>query len=181
VETENPQGIAAVVEMPLWSEDELLARASTTATYLLLDAIQDPGNLGTILRTAEAAGVTGIWLGKGTVDLFNSKVVRAAMGSVFRLPTVQVDLMEQIPKLIQHGVTIIGTSPRAGNYHFQYSYPAKSAILLGNEGRGVNPAFSPLVDTEVQIPMLGRTESLNVSITSAILLYERVRQQYPQM
>ncbi|MBA4494542.1 TrmH family RNA methyltransferase [Paenactinomyces guangxiensis] len=180
-ETDTPQGIAAVIEMPVWSTEELLQDQDQPATYLVLDSIQDPGNLGTIIRTAEAAGVKGLWLGKGTVDPFNSKVVRAAMGSLFRLPMLGMDLQQALPLLKESGVTIVGTSPRAGMYHFQYPFPARSAVLLGNEGRGVDPAFASFIDAEIQIPMPGRTESLNVSITSAVLLYERLRQQYPHM
>ncbi|SEM98775.1 TrmH family RNA methyltransferase [Lihuaxuella thermophila] len=180
-ETDSPQGVAAVVGIPDWSAEELLSRGKSGATYLLLDAVQDPGNLGTIVRTAEAAGVTGIWLGKGTVDPFNPKVVRSGMGSLFRLPMVQLDLAEAISLLKKDGVTVVGTSPRGGVYHFEYPFPAKSAILLGNEGRGVDPALMALVDEMVQIPMPGKTESLNVSVTCAILIYERVRQRYPHL
>lgn len=181
VETDSPQGIAAVIDQPAWTMEQVIEKSDQPATFLLLDAVQDPGNVGTMIRTAEAAGVRGLLLGKGTVDLFNSKVVRSAMGSVFRLPAVQVDLMQAIPVLKQKGVTIVGTSPYAGTYHFHYSYPERTAILLGNEGRGVDSAFHSWLDAEVLIPMPGRTESLNVSITSAILLYEIVRQQYPRV
>lgn len=176
VETESPQGIAAVIDMPTWSWEQLVDSQKQVSTYLLLDEVQDPGNLGTILRTAEAAGVTGIFLGTGTVDPFNAKAVRSAMGSLFRLPMLQIDLNEAIPRLQAEGITIIGTSPHAGTYHFQLPFPQKVAILLGNEGRGVNPTLAQLANHDVMIPMPGRTESLNVSITTAILLYERVRQ-----
>ncbi|MGA9173974.1 MAG: RNA methyltransferase [Thermoactinomyces sp.] len=178
VETETPQGIAAVIRLPEWSPASLFSPQKQEATYLLLDAIQDPGNLGTIIRTAKAAGVDGILLGKGTVDPFNAKVVRAAMGSIFRIPLVQVDLADALSMLNEQGVTVVGTTPHAGVYHFDYSYPKRVAILLGNEGRGVNPDLLARVDVEVKIPMPGQTESLNVSAVGAILLYERVRQQY---
>ncbi|MBA4543745.1 RNA methyltransferase [Thermoactinomyces daqus] len=178
VETETPQGIAAVIRLPEWSPDELLARQKQEATYLLLDAIQDPGNLGTIIRTAKAAGVDGILLGKGTVDPFNSKAVRAAMGSIFRIPLVQADLAEAIGMLGEQGVTVVGTTPHAGVYHFDYPYSKRVAILLGNEGRGVHPDLLARADVQVKIPMPGQTESLNVSSVGAILLFERVRQQY---
>lgn len=178
VETETPQGIAAVVEMPQWSWEDFIVPKQAVATYIILDAVQDPGNLGTMLRTAQAAGMSGFLLGKGTVDPFNSKVVRAAMGSVFRLPILQLDLKEGLRQLKEQGVTIVGTSPHAGTPHFTYSFPQQSAILLGNEGRGVDPSLQPWIDDEVMIPMPGSTESLNVSITHAILVYERVRQSY---
>lgn len=180
-ETDSPQGVAAVVGIPDWSAEELLSREKSRATYILLDAVQDPGNLGTIVRTAEAAGVTGIWLGKGTVDPFNPKVVRSGMGSLFRMPMVQMNLAEAISLLKKNGVTIVGTSPHGGVYHFEYPFPSNCAILLGNEGRGVDPALMSLVDGKVQIPMPGKTESLNVSVTCAVLIYERVRQLYPHL
>jgi len=179
METETPQGIAAEVEIPQWSP-EALFRKEGRVTHLVLDAIQDPGNLGTIIRTAKAAGVDAIWLGKGTVDPFNSKVVRAAMGALFRIPLIQEDLKECLPFLKKQGLTILSASPRAGRYHFEFAYPERVAILLGNEGQGVNSSHLVWVDEEIQIPMPGEVESLNVSITSAILLYERVRQAYQQ-
>jgi RNA methyltransferase, TrmH family len=178
VATESPQGMAAVVEMPGTSWAQLITGGDKDAVYLLLDAIQDPGNLGTMMRTAEAAGVTGLCLGTGTVDPFQAKVVRAAAGSIFRLPFVQGDLHEMMVQLQELNLTIIGTSPRAGMTYFQYRFPRRSAILLGNEGRGINPVLQRQIDVEVMIPMLGYTESLNVSTTSAILLYERVRQRW---
>lgn len=177
VETETPQGVAAVISMPMWPRESWLTKEGD-ATYLLLDAIQDPGNLGTMIRTAQAAGIDGILLGRGTVDPFNAKVVRAAMGAIFRLPLIPVDLAEAIPLLKEHGVTIIHTSPHAGTTHFDYRYPARVAFLLGNEGRGVDEQYLVYADEAINIPMPGETESLNVSITSAILLYERIRQRF---
>jgi TrmH family RNA methyltransferase len=173
METETPQGIAAELEIPRGSADQLLGERET---LLLLDAVQDPGNLGTILRTAEAAGVTAVWLGRGTVDPYTSKTVRAAMGSLFRVPVRQVDLYDAIPALRRQGFTVVGTHPRAGTLHFRFRYPSRTAFLLGNEGRGVDPALGRLGDEEVCIPMPGGVESLNVSVTAAVLLYERLRQ-----
>jgi TrmH family RNA methyltransferase len=176
METQAPQGIAAEIEMKSWQIEELLETDDLAKTFLLLDAIQDPGNLGTILRTAEAAKVTGIFLGQGTVDRYNPKVVRAAMGSVFRLPIVQMDLSTCFTYLKENGVTIVNTSPHAGNLSFEYQFPRQVAILLGNEGNGVHSDWLSFVDDEEMIPMPGNTESLNVAVTSAILLYERIRQ-----
>jgi TrmH family RNA methyltransferase len=166
-----------VVEQPKWPEERLLAEKREEETHLLLDAVQDPGNLGTLIRTAEAVGATAVWLGKGTVDPFNAKTVRAAMGSAFRLPLISADLTEAISRLKERGVTIVGTSPHAGQAHFEYRYPKKTAFLLGNEGKGVDPALQALSDVEVKLPMPGGTESLNVSVTGAVLVYERLRQQ----
>jgi TrmH family RNA methyltransferase len=175
MDTETPQGIAAELEIPRDSADGIFRER---ATLLLLDAVQDPGNLGTILRTAEAAGATAVWLGRGTVDPYNSKTVRAAMGSLFRLPVRKVDLFSAIPDLRRQGFAVIGTHPRAETPHFRFEYPPRTAFLLGNEGRGVDPALGRLVDGDVRIPMPGGVESLNVSVTAAVLLYERLRQKW---
>lgn len=175
METDTPQGIAAEVEIPKWSLETLFSKKEK-AMHLVLDAIQDPGNLGTIIRTAKAAGVDAIWLGKGTVDPYNGKVVRSAMGALFQMPLIQEDLTECLPFLKKRGFTIISASPRAGRYYFELNYPEKAALLLGNEGRGINPNHYVWVDEEIQIPMPGEVESLNVSVTSAILIYEWVRQ-----
>ncbi|MFC4075700.1 TrmH family RNA methyltransferase [Salinithrix halophila] len=177
VDTPSPQGIAAEVVVP--SERGPLQSADR-ARVLLLDAIQDPGNLGAILRTAEAAGVRDVWLGTGTVDPYNPKVVRSAMGSLFRSRLRRVDLKKGIPELKRQGYFIVSTSPRAERYHFRFEFPTKTALLLGNEGRGVSPEVQALSDTHVQIPMPGEVESLNVSVTAGILLYELVRQDWTQ-
>lgn len=177
VDTESPQGVAAVVAMPQYTWEQMLPKASDQATtYLLLDAIQDPGNLGTIFRTAEAANVTGIVLGRGCVDPFNAKVVRSAMGSLFRVLFVERDLGEMIPRLQQDRVRMVGTSLQSKQHHFDYSFPPHVAILLGNEGQGVDEMWLEKADETVKIPLFGEVESLNVSISCGILLYERVRQ-----
>ncbi|SDX55407.1 RNA methyltransferase, TrmH family [Marininema mesophilum] len=173
VETQAPQGIAAEVGMAL---ERGPFQPDADTKVLLLDAIQDPGNLGAILRTAEAAGVRDIWLGSGTVDPYNPKVVRSAMGSLFRSRIRRVDLKKAIPELKELGYTVVGTSPRGKDVHFDFRYPERVAVLLGNEGKGISSAIGALADTNVRIPMPGIVESLNVSVTAGILLYEIVRQ-----
>ncbi|OYD08351.1 TrmH family RNA methyltransferase [Paludifilum halophilum] len=174
VDTQSPQGIAAEVAIP----SSQPYRSPERARVLLLDAIQDPGNLGAILRTAEAAGVGDIWLGSGTVDPYNPKVVRAAMGSLFRSRLRRADLKGVIPELKRQGFFVVSTGPRAKQAHFHREYPPKTALLLGNEGRGVQPELEKLSDIRVQIPMPGPVESLNVSVTAGIFLYELVRQEW---
>jgi RNA methyltransferase, TrmH family len=172
VDTQSPQGIAAEVGVPRASE----YLPSGSARLLLLDAVQDPGNLGAIMRTAEAAGVEEVWLGSGTVDPYNPKVVRSAMGSLFRLRLRRVHLKRAIPQLKRMGFTIVSTEPRAEQAHFAVTYPKRTAVLLGNEGRGVSEELAKLADLRVRIPMPGKAESLNVSVTAGILLFEMVRQ-----
>lgn len=173
MDTKTPQGVAAEVKFPEWEKSEQL----TGTTYILLDEIQDPGNLGTIIRTAEATNVDAIWLGKGSVDPTNAKVVRSAMGSSFRLPIFSRNLGQIIPQMQREGIQIISASPRAAKNYYQFQYAKRVAFLLGNEGRGIHREWRALVDDEVVIPMYGPTESLNVSITASILLYERLRQR----
>lgn len=173
VDTQSPQGIAAEVSIPRLTSPYLPPRR---AQVLLLDTIQDPGNLGTILRTAEAAGVRDIWLGSGTVDPYNPKVVRSAMGSLFRARLQQGDLADVIPDLKESGFLVVGADPRAERAHFDFPIPERTALLLGNEGHGVQPELQALTDERLRIPMPGKVDSLNVAVTTGILLYEWVRQ-----
>lgn len=175
-ETTTPQGIMAVVRCPRWSLDEVWKQTKGGNTFLLLDSIQDPGNLGTLIRTAKATGMDGIFLGKGTVDPFNGKVIRASMGAIFKVPLWQEDLSAVIPVLKDRNVTVVNASPHATRSYFHYPFPSRVAILLGNEGRGVDRRLEEFVDDHVTIPMPGGTESLNVSVTGALLMYERIRE-----
>jgi RNA methyltransferase, TrmH family len=174
-DTETPQGIAAEVEIPKAEADQTIPPAGV---LLLLDAVQDPGNVGTMLRTARAVGAAGVWLGKGTVDPYNPKVVRAAMGALFHVPIRMADLHEELPRLRSAGYWVVGTHPRGEFVHFDVLYPKRTAFLLGNEGRGVAPELLQGADRKVAIPMPGGAESLNVSITASLLLYEYLRQQH---
>lgn len=163
--TASPQGIMAVVQI---KEEAINYEGKVIA---LLDAIQDPGNLGTIIRTADAAGVDGLILGKGCVDLFNDKVIRSTQGSVFHLPVVQGDLKEETMVLKQAGFQLWATAlERAKNYQTR-SIPEKTAIIFGNEGAGVSESLLDQADERVTIPILGQAESLNVSVAAGILLY----------
>lgn len=173
-ETEQPQGIIVEVALPTW---DFATQLEQSSSFLLLDGIQDPGNVGTILRTAAAAGVDLVLLGKGTVDLGNSKVVRASMGALFHLPIVEVDLLTCIPALKAAGVTIVGTTPHDGIYTYDYPFPKKVAIVLGNEGRGISDSVLAHIDQAVIVPMPGVAESYNVAVTTGMVLYECIRQK----
>lgn len=163
-QTETPQGIAAVVKM------QEVAQVHDKYV-LLIDAIQDPGNLGTIIRTADAAGFSKIILGKGTVDRYNDKVIRASQGSIFHIRIEQADLKEEIPALKKSGYTVWATTlARAKNYA-DVIPQAKTAMILGNEGSGVDDKLIELADELVKIPIYGKAESLNVSIAAGILMY----------
>lgn len=171
-ETETPQGVFAVLRKKEINLDNILKKQF----LLLLDEIQDPGNLGTIIRSADASGVGAIILGKGTVDLYNSKVVRSAMGSIFHMAIIEADLDSLIPMLQQNRFKIIGSSPYASDSFFDVDLTGKSAILIGNEAKGLAKARMETVDQMVNIPIKGGAESLNAAVATALLLYERVRQ-----
>lgn len=163
-QTTTPQGIAAVVAMAENNKPE-------GDQLLLLDAVQDPGNLGTIIRTADAAGMDGVILGKGTVDIYNDKVVRATQGSIFHIPVYEADLLVEIEKLKQAEFEIWATALENSERYNQLPVPEKIAIIMGNEGAGVDPTLLQAADQRVNIPIYGRAESLNVAIAAAILMY----------
>ncbi|KGP71370.1 TrmH family RNA methyltransferase [Pontibacillus yanchengensis] len=163
-ETENPQGVAAVVQM-----DELEWQGGSRV--LVLDSIQDPGNLGTLIRTADAAGFDAVLLGKGTVDPFNDKVIRATQGSVFHIPLFFGELEEWIPELQGQGFHVWATSLQQATVYDELEPVTPMALIVGNEGAGVNQSYINMADERVSIPIYGQAESLNVAIASGILMY----------
>lgn len=163
-QTETPQGILAVLRRKKM-------QAKTNHSVLLIDCVQDPGNLGTLIRTADAAGFSKVVLGKGTVDLYNDKVIRATQGSLFHLPIEQKDLEKEIPALQKEGFSIWATTLQRAKNYIDIIPSEKTAIILGNEGRGVNPAFIEKADELVKIPIFGKAESLNVGVAGGILMY----------
>jgi len=177
-ETITPQGILAEVEMPkhrLLEENflEIAYEKTGKIKLLILEDTADPGNLGTIMRTAEAAGVTGVIMGKGTVDIFNPKVVRSTMGSIFRLPFAYVDdLKAVILGLKRDGISFYATHLKGKESYRDISYSDKAGILIGNEARGLSDEIANLADTYVIIPMQGKVESLNAAVAAALMMYE---------
>jgi RNA methyltransferase, TrmH family len=170
--TEHPQGIVAVAEIPRWTLGSLRVDAEP-AVVLVLDAVQDPGNFGTLARTAEALGAAGVIALPGTVDPWNPKSVRAAMGSSFRLPIVPVDWDAAAPWLAEHRLPVIAAV--VGADPLPAPPPARAALVLGNEGAGVGEATLAAADRHAGIPLRGRAESLNVGAAGAILLYELLK------
>ena len=177
-ETINPQGVVAVVTMP---EYEILNEEFLAQTYnktgkiklLILEDTADPGNLGTIMRTAEAAGVTGVIMGRGTVDIFNPKVVRSTMGSIFRLPFIYVeDVRETIRELKKYGISFYAAHLKGKQSYKDVKYSDKAGILIGNEARGLSPETAELADIYIIIPMQGKVESLNAAVAAALMMYE---------
>lgn len=163
-DTETPQGILAVCEI---HESTLPEKGK----FILLDAIQDPGNLGTIIRTADSAGYDGVLLGNGTVDLYNSKVLRSTQGSLFHIPIRKVALQTVIKDFTEAGVSIFATEVSGGTPYNKLVGIEHYALIMGNEANGVSKEFQDLAHEKVYIPIYGGAESLNVAVAAGILMY----------
>lgn len=174
-DTKTPQGVVSLVKRFHYSLEEVIS--GKKPLIMALENLQDPGNLGTILRTSEGAGVTGILMSKETVDVYNPKVVRATMGSIFRMPFVYVeDLTEEINKLNCHGFETYSAHLQGKNfYDYDYTYP--TIFCIGNEGNGLSDALTDATKSKIKIPMMGRVESLNAATASTVLMYEAMRQR----
>lgn len=175
-QTITPQGVLAVVRQPEYSLDELIGAGKKTLMFL--EDIRDPGNLGTILRTAEGADVDGIVMSKGTVDVFNPKVIRATMGAVYRQPFVYVDdFYTAVETAKKSGVFFFAAHLKGSKDYAAIKYPVRSAVMIGNEANGLSDRAANYADELVKIPMTGRVESLNASVAAAVLMYEIYRQR----
>ena len=175
-DTKTPQGVLLAVRMRTRTEDELLS--DPEGIYLFLERIQDPGNLGTMLRTAEAAGSAGILMSADTCDMYNPKTVRATMGSVFRVPfAVSEDLGKAVGKLKAKGGRVYAAHLRGSVAYTVPDYTGLSAFLIGNEAEGLSEELAEKADQRIRIPMRGSVESLNASLAAAVLLYEADRQR----
>ena len=177
VPTDAPQGVAALARWKEFSVEEVLAK-SQAGPLLAVAGVQDPGNLGTILRSAEAFGAGGVFLGEGTVSPFNPKVVRASAGSVFRLPLVRARLSETLGSMKEHGLRLVATASHKGTPldHAKLSGPL--AIFIGSEGAGLSRDLIKEMDEVVAIPQAPQVESLNAGVAASIVLYEVMRQRH---
>lgn len=170
----NPQGIMAVIEKPNARDNTIDFSANVS---LLLDNIQDPGNMGTILRTADSINLKQILVSKGTADQYNPKVVRSTMGAIFRVKIIECeDLVKTLKELKKHKIEIYATDLKTDKSIYDVDYK-KKAVVIGNEANGVSTEILNLADTKIKIPMLGKTESLNVAVATGVILYETVRQK----
>ena len=168
-DTDTPQGILAVVEPPHWPLASI--EPSAGAPVLVLDGVQDPGNVGTLIRTAFALGAAGVVLLKGTADPAHPKVMRAAMGATFRLPTAPAD-EDEFRAWTLRTKTTVWAAMMDGTALERLERPERLALVVGNEGAGVRPAVAELARTQVAIPLARGAESLNVSVAAGIILYE---------
>ncbi len=166
-ETVTPQGILCVMRMKRYGYSDI-----PKEKLLLLENIQDPGNLGTMVRTAEAAGITGIIMSRDTVDIYSPKVTRSTMGSIFRMPFLYCgDICDTIERLKKDGVTVYGAYLRDGKPYNETEYKIPCAILIGNEGNGISDEAISKVSERVYIPMQGEIESLNAAVAAALIMY----------
>ena len=172
-ETVSPQGIVAAVAMPEWQYPEL----SGPSLVVILDGLQDPGNLGTIMRSAEASGVKAILLTPDCVDLFNPKVVRAAMGAHFRLPSFPDTGWDGITRMLGEGTQIVVTEAGADTAYYDIDWRRPSGLVIGNEAHGIGPAARKIATVRAAIPMVGGAESLNAGVAGSIIMFEALRQR----
>jgi RNA methyltransferase, TrmH family len=170
--TENPQGILAVVKL------ERVIPKETNGFYVLTDKIQDPGNMGTIIRTAHAAGSLGVITTKGTVDVYNEKTLRSTMGSIFKVPILEDNDLSLVKNLQGKGYKLVVTSLQAKEAIYGKDLTGKVIIAVGNEGNGISEEVLSLADERVKLPMPGDAESLNAAVAVSIVIYEIVRQRW---
>lgn len=175
-DTKTPQGILCVVSQKTWRTEEIFR--GRNPLLLLLDNLQDPGNLGTILRTAEGAGVTGIILSKGCVDIYNPKTIRSTMGSVYRVPFVYVDsLTKTAEEVKKRGIRCYAAHLEGSCDYDVPDYCGGSAFFIGNEGNGLRDEVTARADQYIRIPMCGQVESLNAAVAASVLMFEAFRQR----
>jgi TrmH family RNA methyltransferase len=175
-DVETPQGIIASVKPKVVDIGSLFENSDPM--IVVACGIQDPGNLGTIIRTADAAGCSGIILTQGTVNPYNDKVIRASSGSIFHLNIVKIDdIIDVVSALKRRGIKVISTFVGAEKEYYSIDYNGPVAVMIGSESKGLPEEIERLSDVSVSIPMIGRSESLNAAVSCAIVLYEALRQR----
>lgn len=175
-DTKTPQGILCLMKMQEYTLEGLLKRKN--GTWLILENVQDPGNLGTMFRTGEGAGISGVIMDGATADIYNPKTIRSTMGSIYRVPFyVTEDLAETVKKLKDSGIRTYAAHLEGSVCYDEPDYTSGCAFLIGNEGNGLTEEMTLLADTRIHIPMEGQLESLNAAMAAGILMYEAKRQR----
>ena len=175
-DTKAPQGILCVMNQYEYTLEEILQKENPV--LILLEDIQDPGNLGTILRTGEGAGIDGVIMTKDTVDIYNPKTIRATMGSIYRMPFLYVDSLEETIRTLQSKhIAVYAAHLKGENYYDSFDFTKGTAFLIGNEGNGLKTETADMADSYLKIPMEGKVESLNAAIATSLLMYETYRQR----
>ena len=178
-DTQTPQGILTVLRRPSYTLEDILG--GKNPLVMVLEDLQDPGNAGTILRTGEGAGVSGVLLTRTCVDITNPKVIRSTMGSVYRMPFLYVESVVSLTQeLKKHNIRTFAAHLKGRNSYDQESYTGGTAFLIGNEGKGLTEGAANSADCLIRIPMCGKVESLNAAMASGILMYEAARQRRQQ-
>ncbi|MDD4189088.1 MAG: RNA methyltransferase [Eubacteriales bacterium] len=174
-DTNSPQGILAVIKMREYDPESVIFGPNL---FLLLDGLQDPGNMGTIIRSADAAGFNAIIMTEGCVDIYNPKVVRSTAGSLFHIPCITAsDVSKMLDLLRLNEIKIYCASASAKKYCYQFDLHENVVFAIGNEANGLSAKVTENADDSISIPILGRAESLNASVAAGILLYEAIRQR----
>lgn len=175
-DTKTPQGILCVVKQKMTTLEEILQQENPH--LMILDNLQDPGNMGTIVRTAEGAGVTGVIMSKESVDIYNPKTIRSTMGSIYRMPFLYVeDLLQVLQMLKEKDIKTYAAHLQGKNFYDEENYQTGCAFLIGNEGNGLREEIAEKADIWVKIPMYGQVESLNAAIAASVLMFEVSRQR----
>lgn len=175
-DTQTPQGALVVLNRPSYTLEDIVGNGE--GTFVVLENLQDPGNLGTIIRTGEGAGIRGVIMSQDTVDIYNPKTIRATMGSVYRVPFIYVEtLSNSICYLKEKAVRTYAAHLKGTKQYYEFSYTGGTAFLIGNEGNGLKKETADLADEYLRIPMEGQVESLNAAIAATILMYEAYRQR----
>lgn len=175
-DTQTPQGVLCVVKQKMYEMNTLLNIEKPH--FMVLDNLQDPGNLGTIVRTAEGAGVDAVFMSKDCVDIYNPKTIRSTMGSIYRMPTIYIeDTVKLLELFKEKGIKSYAAHLDGKNSYDKEDYRTGTAILIGNEGNGLRDEVSNKADIWVRIPMEGQVESLNAAIAASILMFEVARQR----
>lgn len=176
-DTKTPQGVLCVLRQPKHTLEDIIKGETTGSLFVILEDIQDPGNLGTIVRTGEGAGVAGVIMSRGCVDIFNPKTIRSTMGSIYRVPFVYAeDLAQAVKSMQQAGIRVYAAHLRGEHYYDEVDYCGKTAFLIGNEGNGLKDETAEMADEYIKIPMEGSVESLNAAVATSVLMYEHYRQ-----
>lgn len=178
-DTQTPQGVLTVLKKPDYTLEDILTSSGGRAPLLvILEDLQDPGNLGTIIRTGEGAGISGIIMTRTCVDITNPKVIRSTMGSIYRVPYM---VMEDLPaikqKLSPYGIRLVAAHLKGDHTYDMEDYTGGTAFMIGNEGNGLTDLAAAAADMLIRIPMLGQVESLNAAMAAGILMYEAARQR----
>lgn len=175
-DTRTPQGVLCLIETPCYDLESILN--ADKGLYLVLEDIQDPGNLGTMIRAGEGAGISGVIMSSHTADIFNPKTVRATMGSIYRIPFIYEESLEScISTMKEKGIRVYASHLKGKAPYDKEDYHSATAFIIGNEGNGLSAQIADLADSYLRIPMLGKVESLNAAIAATLLVYEAARQR----